>query len=137
MTRQKSRGFSFGDTRVFHMAKKSKHYLPQEKGKDKLTTINPADKKGPGRNNVKIRDYGKKPAEPDAVHHRHPPHRSPHVSKLLAGCTIRAFAQPSVSHESATMVHISAHLCGVCQKTFACYYNINVHIESTHLILFK
>ena len=35
------------------MAKKSKHYFPQEKGKDKLTTINPA-------------------AEPDAVHHRHP-----------------------------------------------------------------
>ena len=66
------------------MAKKSKHYLPQEKGKDKLTTINPADKKGPGRNNVKIRDYGKKPAEPDAVHHRHPRPRG-QVSSALTG----------------------------------------------------
>ena len=46
------------------MAKKSKHYLPQEKGKDKLTTISPADKKGPGRNNVKIRDYGKNRLSP-------------------------------------------------------------------------
>ena len=44
---------------------KSSTIYHKKRGRNKLTSINPADKNGIGRNNVKIRGHGKKRLNPE------------------------------------------------------------------------